>query len=107
MQYSTGLSPSNFSSPLSTDFRTTVSNKFTSMIGGGNNSLLSGYNKLSVYTILINLSIVYSISSVYYILMTYLSEDEYKRKKNKKHFYLGLLIGVIVVLYIKPCKTIY
>ena len=72
------------------------------------NQIGSGkYSKINVYVIILNIALVYGIASLYYILMTAFTDTHNTAEKKRKHFYLGIIIAIIIVGYFKPFKCIY
>jgi len=61
---------------------------------------------ISVPRLLANVTLAYVMASVYYIFMTY-SNDENRQlyEKNKKHFYVGVILSSICIYYFEPLKS--
>jgi len=74
-------------------------------IGAGQSSIET-YKKISIPVAFANIALIYILSSIYYLFMTSFSEenDEISKKK-RKHFYLGVILSTISILYFKPFKS--
>ena len=98
MQYQYQMKPNLYT--LNT-FNSSNSLHSLNQIGSGK------YSKMNVYVILLNIALAYGIASLYYIIMTAFTDIHYTADKKRKHFYLGIIIAIIIIGYFKPFKCIY
>ena len=66
------------------------------------------YNKIRIPVYLANIVLIYILASIYYIFMTNFStENDEVYKKKRKHFYLGIILSIIIIAYFKPFKNYF